>query len=292
MKLLTIDCREITGRPGVLLPDGDILDLAAAPSTLSESQWIPHSIVSVLAAGSDGLERVARLVSAAGEGGDDGRAQLRRDGVLLPFEGTALLPPIRRPGLVLVVGDDGTTYLKSPNTAASNKSKIALPWNDDVPPVCSSMLAAVIGRPFYQASAAEVSESLAGFTLVLDLSIAAPGDTATTTDWRRYYESKQFPGACPIGPAIITADEFGAPHARTAQLLINDVELATGPAYAHAEAMPDRIAALSQRYGFRPGDLICFEPAAGHGARDSRLHAGDRVSWSLPGLMELVVDIG
>ena len=45
MKLLTIDSREVTGRPGVLLDSGDILDLAAAPSTLNESQWIPHSVV-------------------------------------------------------------------------------------------------------------------------------------------------------------------------------------------------------------------------------------------------------
>lgn len=292
MKLLTIDCREVTGRPGVLLPNGDILDLAAAPSTLSESQWIPHSIVSVLAAGSDGLERVARLVSAADEGGAGGRAQLHRDRVLLPFEGTALLPPIRRPGLVLVVSADGTTYLKSPNTATGNQSKIDIPWNDDAPPVCSGMLAAVIGRPFYRASAAQASEALAGFTLVLDLSIAAPGDAAPAADWRRYYESKQFPGACPIGPAIVTADEFGAPHARTTQLLINDVELAAGPAYIHAQALPERMATLSQRYGFRPGDLVCFEPDGGQQARECRLHAGDRVSWSVPGLMELQVEIG
>ncbi len=291
MKLLTIDCREITGRPGVLLPGGDILDLAAAPSTLSESQWIPHSVVSVLAAGPGGLERVARLVTAVGKVSEDGRAQLRHDGVLLPFAGTTLMPPIRRPGLVLVVGDDGTTYLKSPNTAAGNQAKIDIPWNDDAPPVCSGMLAAVIGRPFYRTNAAEVSESLAGFTLVLDLSIAAPGDTTSAADWSRYYESKQFPGACPIGPAIVTADEFGAPQTREAQLLINDVEVAAGPVYAHAEALPDRLAALSQRYGFRPGDLVCFEPATGHATRECRLHAGDRVSWSLPGLMELQVEV-
>ncbi len=92
MKLLTIDSREVTGRPGVLLDSGDILDLATAPSTLSESQWIPHSIVSVIAAGRDGLERVARLVAGA-EQAD--RQQLLEAGTLLPYSGTALLAPVR-----------------------------------------------------------------------------------------------------------------------------------------------------------------------------------------------------
>ena len=42
MKLLTIDSREVSGRPGALLTSGEVLDLAASPSTLSESQWIPY----------------------------------------------------------------------------------------------------------------------------------------------------------------------------------------------------------------------------------------------------------
>jgi hypothetical protein len=34
MKLLTIDSREVTGRPGALLDTGEILDLVAAPSSM------------------------------------------------------------------------------------------------------------------------------------------------------------------------------------------------------------------------------------------------------------------
>ncbi|MDH3978679.1 MAG: hypothetical protein OEU86_09195, partial [Gammaproteobacteria bacterium] len=64
MKLLTIDSREVAGRPGVLLDSGDILDLAVAPTTLSESQWIPQSVISVIAAGDSGYEGVNRLIAA------------------------------------------------------------------------------------------------------------------------------------------------------------------------------------------------------------------------------------
>jgi len=114
MKLLTIDSREVTGRPGVLLDNGDILDLVAAPSTLSESQWIPHSVVSVIAAGRSGLERVRQLVASAER---EDRQRLLQNGILLPYSGTALMAPIRRPGLVLIVDSHASSYIKSPNSA-------------------------------------------------------------------------------------------------------------------------------------------------------------------------------
>ena len=54
MKLVTIEAREVAGRPGVLLDGGVILDLSAAPGSLSASQWVPQSTISILAAGERG----------------------------------------------------------------------------------------------------------------------------------------------------------------------------------------------------------------------------------------------
>ncbi|MDP6673501.1 MAG: hypothetical protein QGH93_01440, partial [Gammaproteobacteria bacterium] len=127
MKLLTIDSREVTGRPGVLLDSGDILDLAAAPSSLSEAQWIPHSVVSVIASGRNGLERIQRLVAVA-ERSD--RQRLLQDGALLPYSGTALLAPVRRPGLVLIVDSNESSYIKSPNAAVGPGATVTIPWPD------------------------------------------------------------------------------------------------------------------------------------------------------------------
>jgi len=265
-----------------MLANDDILDLAAAPSTLNQAQWIPYSVVSVLAAGQEGLDHVAGLVAAVDE---SDREQLRRDGVLLPAAGTTLLPPVRRPGLLLVVDEGGTTYVKSPNTAVGSAARVAAPWNDDAPLECSGMLAVVLGRPLYRAGPDEAGNAIAGYTLVLDLS------AARDDDWQRYIESKQFPGASPMGPAIVTRDELDDPRAGDMQLAMNGVVVASGPAYEHADDVSVRLAALSRHYGFRPGDVVCFEPSADAAMRRNRLHAGDAVQLSLDGIMALDVTV-
>jgi len=265
-----------------MLADGDILDLAAAPSTLNQAQWIPYSVVSVLAAGQNGLDRVAGLIAAANESDHE---QLRRDGVVVPAAGTALLPPMRRPGLMLVVDDAGMTYVKSPNAAVGNAAQVIAPWNDDAPLECAGMLGVVLGRPLYRADRAEAADAIAGYTLVLDLSAARRGE------WQQYIESKQFPGASPMGPAIVTRDELDDPGANRMQLSMNGVVVASGLAYEHADDVPTRVAGLSQRYGFRPGDVICFEPSADAAMGGNRLHVGDAVQLSLDGVMSLDVTI-
>jgi hypothetical protein len=49
---------------------------------------------------------------------------------------------------------------------------------------------------------------------------------------------------------------------------------------------------LSQRYGFRPGDLIAFEPAADSAGAARKLRPGDRFCVTYPGTIELDVTIG
>lgn len=285
MKLLTIDCREIGGRPGVVLSSGDILDLAAAPSTLNQAQWIPYSIVSVLAAGREGLDRVAALVDAVGDRDEAGLEQLRRNAVVLPADGTALMPPVRRPGLVLVLREDGSTYLKSPNTAVGNAATVEPPWNQDAPLECSGMLAAVIGRPLYRGSQEDATDAIAGWTLYLDLASSGREDPAQQA------EHHQFPGAGPMGPAIVTIDELPDPGSSKLALSMNDVIVASESAYACADDPGARLAEVSQRYSFRPGDLVCFEPAPAADLFGCRTHPGDAVRLSVDDVMSLDIAI-
>ena len=89
MKLVTIEAREVAGRPGVLLDGGVILDLSAAPGSLSASQWVPQSTISILAAGERGLAHAESLISLA----DEHEERLREDGALLKLTATALMAP-------------------------------------------------------------------------------------------------------------------------------------------------------------------------------------------------------
>ena len=285
MRLVTIDCREVGGRPGVMVSDDEILDLAGAPRTMDESQWIPYSVVNVLAAGREGMLHAQRMVESV-TGRDANEIQRLRDSrVLLPLAGTALLPPVRRPGLLLIVEDDGTSFIKSPNSAVGDRARIDAPWNDDAPLLCSAMVSAVIGRSLYRADPAEAEQAVVGYTLVMDLSAAASDDR------ERFIESKQFPGASPIGPAIVTADELPNADAARMTLSLNGVEVADAAAYDHAESLYARLATLSRAYAFRPGDLVCFSQPGDSVMSNSKLRSGDAVRLTLEGVMSLEVSV-
>jgi 2-keto-4-pentenoate hydratase/2-oxohepta-3-ene-1,7-dioic acid hydratase in catechol pathway len=292
MKLLTIDSREVAGRPGALLGSGEILDLTAAPNTLSEAQWMPHSIVSILAAGEHGLERVTRLIDAAEDVADSDRDQLRTTGVILPFAGTALMPPVRRPGLVLVVDSRTDAYIKNPNAAVASDASVQVPWAGREGVTATGMLCAVVGRPLFRADIDEAEEAIAGYTVLIDLSASLPAADASFRNWRHYLDSKQFPGACPMGPVIVTRDEILNPFNLAATVRINGVEVAAGKFYAGIPAIGDLLVELSGRYGFRPGDLLAIEPSPDDGPGQPReLGPGDLFSVAFDGLPELTVSI-
>lgn len=291
MKLLTIDSREVGGRPGVILNTGEILDLAAAPNTLSESQWIPYSVVSVLAAGADGLARIERWVTSAQRSMGEARDRLLADGVLLPFASTKLMAPVRRPGLILVVGSDSSAHLKSPNTAVGNDSTVIIPSTLEESVTVSGMLAAVIGREVYQVGLKEAETAIAGYTLLIDLSSPEPARDAPLTEWQRYWDSKQFPGACPIGPAIITRDELPNPGDVDATVRINDVEVGRGRICGGQSSIAEKLARASRRFSFRPGDLVAIECESDDVGRPRSVSVGDEYTLELPQLMELTVKL-
>jgi len=291
MKLLTIDCREVSWRPGVLLDNGEILDLVAAPSTLSESQWIPHSVVSVLAAGKDGLERIERLIASARQATGSGRERLKTEGILLPYNATALMAPVRRPGLILVIAPDSPAYIKSPNTAVGSDVSVAIPSSIDDKLTCSGMLTVVIGRPLYQSGSDEAEAAIAGYTLLVDLSLPKPAADAPLSEWQRYWESKQFPGSCPIGPAIVTKDELPDPAELSAAVRINDVEVASGRLCGGSLGIAELLADMSAHYSFRPGDLVALECSAEDVGGPRTVSLGDEYTLALTDIMELVVTL-
>ena len=94
-------------------------------------------------------------------------------------------------------------------------------------------------------------------------------------DWQRYQDSRQFPGACPIGPTIITRDEFGEPGAAIARVSINEVEVSVGALWPNDHDPARSLAEVSQRQAFRPGDLVSF---AGESLQTHKLHPGDSVA--------------
>lgn len=253
---MTLDSREVGGRPGICLPSGEILDLAAAQSGLAAAQWRPHSVVSVLAEGDEGMARVARFVAEFESASAAERQQWRRSGRLLPGTGTRLMTPIRRPGLLLMVSDESASrtgcYVKNPNSAIGPDSSVAMPEGEDAHLYLLGMVGLIIGRPLFRATPAQAARAVAALTLVADLGTRrldrGTGDGCA--------DARQFPGACVLGPALVTTDEFPAGESWPLTVQVNGRAVGTGPAKLDAKRASTILAGLSSRYAFRPGDVV------------------------------------
>ncbi|MCP3999995.1 MAG: fumarylacetoacetate hydrolase family protein [Gammaproteobacteria bacterium] len=258
MKLVTIDAREVAGRPGVLLDSGQVLDLSAAPGSLESSQWIPQSTISILAAGERGLEHALGLVALA----DAGRDKLKQIGALTSLSGTPLMTPVRRPGLILISHKMGNgvpaSFIKSPNTAVGHAVKVLMHGQPAL--VANPMFAAVLGKPLYQGSEDTAEAAICAWTLITDLAPDIP-EPETADDWRNYVAVRQFPGSLPMGPALITKDELAEPGELIAHARINGVESWSGIICPPASECVARLTELSQHYAFSPGDVIAFATA-------------------------------
>jgi len=285
MKLVTIEAREVAGRPGVLLDGGIILDLSAAPGSLSASQWVPQSTISILAAGERGLAHAQSLISLA----DEHAVRLRETGALLKLTATALMAPMRRPGLILIshVLNDGAaaSFIKSPNTAVGHAS--AVPMHGQGELVANPMFAAVLNKPLYQADSDTVNAAIAAWTLTVDLAPDRP-EPRDANEWREYVAARQFPGSMPIGPALITVDELANPGATQARVTINGVETWVGLICPPVIDCVQRLTALSRDYAFSPGDVIAFATALDSPSSPRQtLRSGDVYSIAAAGGMEL-----
>lgn len=287
MRLVTLDSREVGGRPGISLPSGEILDLAASPSGLTASQWRPQSVVSVLAEGEEGSARVARLLAEVASVPEAQRDEWRRTGRLLPAAGTRLMPPIRRPGLLLMVVDRNggapACYVKNPNSAAGPEAVIAPPEGDAGPLFLVGMIGIVVGRPLFRATEAQAARAVAALTLVADLGtrrLAGLPDSSGA-------EARQFPGACVLGPALVTLDELPT-AAWEMTVRVNGRKVGAGRPDLNADVAGRLLAGLSSRYAFRPGDIVGLPAGAG----EFELPAASEIVLTLARALELRFSTG
>lgn len=276
MRLVTIDSRDLGGRPGIWLRDGLILDLAAAPGSLRATSRLPASVVSLLAEGEEGLSRLRRLTGEINEASPADIERWRASSVLLPAAGTSLLAPIRRPGLILVTGPgESEPAFKNPHAVGAPGTTVALPSQADGWWVRTA-IGAVLGRPLFAATRTQSHAGIAAYTLLLEVGGLAGGR----------FIAGQFPGACPLGPALLTADEMGPLAEARLRLSINGHLVQDGTPFVAGTDPAERIASISQRWALRPGDIIALAPAT-DSLRPLRVQAGDRLVLDLDGALEL-----
>ncbi|MGO9436522.1 MAG: fumarylacetoacetate hydrolase family protein [Terracidiphilus sp.] len=158
---------------------------------------------------------------------------------------------------------------------------IVLPKNSTQPDY-EAELAFVIGKGGYRIPASAWREHVYGYTIVNDVS--ARDVQFATSQWSM---SKSFPTFCPMGPAIVTADEISDPHQLAIGLSIDGEILQNSNTRELEFRIPALIEYLSSITPLLPGDIVSTgtPPGVGLGRTPKRwLKPGETVTVTVEGL--------
>jgi 2-keto-4-pentenoate hydratase/2-oxohepta-3-ene-1,7-dioic acid hydratase in catechol pathway len=162
------------------------------------------------------------------------------------------------------------------------------PYDPIIRPKISHMLdfegelAIIIGKGGRHITKEKAHEHIAGYAIFND---------ATIRDWQRhtiqFCPGKNFEGTGPLGPWMMTPDEFGDPYAQSLTTRLNS-EIVQHTRIAEMDHKIDKqIEYISTIHTLRPGDVISTGTPGGVGARREPplwMKPGDIVSVEITGL--------
>ncbi len=269
MRLVSFSASDGAVRPGFLFEDtGTILDLSPAGFTSA-------------------LDVVARGMTQAVSG--------RK----VSLDDVKLHAPLPHPPRIFAIGlnyrdhaiESGmaipttpVVFFKLTTSVIGPGDAIVLPKNSTEPDY-EAEFAFVIGKGGYRIPASAWREHVYGYTIVNDVS--ARDVQFSSTQWSM---SKSFPTFCPLGPAIVTADEVADPHQLAISLSIDGEQLQNSNTRELVFKVPDLIEYLSSITPLLPGDIISTgtPPGVGLGRNPKRwLRPGETVTVSVEGLGSL-----
>jgi 2-keto-4-pentenoate hydratase/2-oxohepta-3-ene-1,7-dioic acid hydratase in catechol pathway len=165
------------------------------------------------------------------------------------------------------VPDEPDFFIKPPVAVRPHGHPIDYPaWTDEL--TYAGELAAVVGERCHDVAPDEVSDVLRGYTIMNDLdALDQPGRTAR----------KAFDGSAPLGPYVETDVEPDDVEMRT---LVAGEERQRATTAQMFFSPREIVSFLSERFTFRPGDVIAF----GSPANPGLLEPGDEVEITYEGV--------
>jgi len=147
-------------------------------------------------------------------------------------------------------------------------------------------LGVVIGRRCRNVSKADALSVVFGYTIVNDV-------TARTTQQRhkQWFLGKSLDTFCPVGPYVVTADEFGVPDAQEIAVYVNGERRQFARMRDMIFDVPSFIETVTASVTLEPGDLLATGTPAGVGIGFNPpryLKPGDEVRVSISGIGELI----
>ncbi len=272
-------------RLGGILGD-QIIDLAAAHDARLGGYHIPTDMRSLLEAGPDAWEEVARTLALSD-----------LDTFARPLAGVKLAAPIPNPSKVVAVGQNYLDHVREQGAEPPDHPIIFAKFptavigpNDEIrwdPALTDKVdweveLAVVIGREARRVPADRAYEYIFGYTVANDVS--ARDLQFTDGQWVR---AKSLDTFCPLGPWIVTKDEIPDPHGLPIRCRVNDEIVQDSSTDQLIFRVPYLIEFLSHAFTLLPGDVILTgtPPGVGHFRKPPRyLRDGDTVTVEIEGI--------
>jgi acylpyruvate hydrolase len=293
MRLVTLLTSDRETVPGVLISDC-VLNLAAGGRHLSELASLPGSIRAILQTGPEALDAISRLLGKI-ETKSELLADLEEAGAVTKLSDANLLAPIPDPALILSCGLNYHEHLREMNTpvpatpTAFTKNAASVIGTGEpilLPKTAPAMVdwegefTLVIGKPCFGVRASDALSYVAGYTIVNDVSardwvpgvFAAKGNMPSILAWEHNILGKQYPTFCPMGPALVTADEVGDISDLKLETRLNGKVMQSTTTADLVFHVPQLIEYFSKFYKLRPGDLITTGSPSGVGyGRDPKV---------------------
>ncbi len=256
---------DATPRLGALRNDR-VLDLGSLPTGPNASAP-PGTLLELVHRGPNEWRRCANLVAASTAGADSyGPDEVRWHA------------PIPRPAKnVFCVGRNFLTHIEEGARARSEAVKLPVAPvfftkaptsvvgpHDDVPWDRSATqqvdweaeLGVIIGTTGRNIPRATALDHVFGYTVINDVSARD-----LQKNHFQFFKGKSLDGFCPIGPLVVTADEFGDPQNKRVSLRVNGVVKQDGNTRNMIFPLDALIASLSHGLTLEAGDIIaCGTP--------------------------------
>jgi 2-keto-4-pentenoate hydratase/2-oxohepta-3-ene-1,7-dioic acid hydratase in catechol pathway len=160
----------------------------------------------------------------------------------------------------------------------------AIPWDTAVTKQVDyeAELGVVIGIAGKNIPAAKALDHVFGYTIINDVSARD-----LQKDHMQWFKGKSLDGFCPIGPWIVTADEFGDPQTKAISLRVNGVTKQSSNTRHMIFTVAVTIESLSKGMTLEPGDIISTGTPEGVGlgrTPPEYLKDGDLVETEIEGI--------
>jgi 2-keto-4-pentenoate hydratase/2-oxohepta-3-ene-1,7-dioic acid hydratase in catechol pathway len=162
----------------------------------------------------------------------------------------------RARGVEVKLPDAPVFFTKAPTAVTGPFDDI--PWDRSVTHQVDweAELGVVIGRTGRNIQRGAALDHVFGYTVINDVSARD-----LQKSHFQFFKGKSLDGFCPIGPAVVTADEFGSPVGKRLSLRVNGVVKQNGNTRDMIFGVDALIASLSHGLTLEAGDIIaCGTP--------------------------------